>query len=448
MPDMSRRRAISTAAVFAATAVLSPVLRPRFAMSQSIGPEAALTRLFSADQLDPAWFSPTLLKRASLQQLQASVNGFRGLFGSFQSVLPGTSDSYNVNFTGGSVELSVTVDEQGRIASLAALGVSYALAADEQEVQFASGSDTLYGTLLLPEGVTAPPAALLIAGSGPTDRNGNSPLLGLQVNTLASLARALADAGVASLRYDKLASGKTGTAGHSSPDFDFNTFLDEALAAAAALTARPEIDASRLLLVGHSEGGLFAELLAQQLPSLSGLILAAPLGARALDTLRRQLTAQLDTALAARQLSQNAYDRLSADLDRTIASIRQNGTIPAGLFADAPDLRALFAPSIGAFFQQEDRYDPAQLAMQLPVALPVLLLRGGLDTNVDQYDIQRLLDGFHAAGNATVQRGEFANVDHELRQLPPGQGPSFNVSYPVSSAVQDAVTGFAATVFG
>jgi hypothetical protein len=171
--DWARRRILGAAAVLAATTGIASLLRPGRAGSQSINPQDALARVFSADQLDPTWFDPTLLKRVSLQQLQLSFTGFKGLFGTFQTVAIGGNDRYVVQCTGGSVQLSATFDGYMRITSLVVLDVSYALADDEQELQFTSGSDTVYGTLLVPPGATVAPAALLIAGSGPTDRNGN-----------------------------------------------------------------------------------------------------------------------------------------------------------------------------------------------------------------------------------------------------------------------------------
>jgi uncharacterized protein len=445
---ISRRSILRTAGALTAGLALATV-RGRVRVSgQTTSPEHVLTEVFSAAQLDPSWFSPTLLAQVPLQRLQQVVTGFGGLFGAFQSVAASGGDTYDVQFSGGSAQLRVRFDEQSRIDGFGVAGVSYALAADEQEIAFTSGGDTLYGTLLLPQGIAAPAAALLIAGSGPTDRNGNSPLLGLQVNTLASLARALAAAGVASLRYDKLGSGKTGPGAQTSgASPSFGTFFDEASAAFAALLARPEVDPARTLIAGHSEGGLFAELLAQQ-QTPSGLLLAAPLSARFLDTLGRQLLAQADAALAAGQLTQDQHDRLVADLDATIASIRNDGTIPAGVFADAPAVQAMFQqPGLGPYLQQEDSYDPALIAAQLPANLPVLLLHGDLDQNVVDEEIQHLLAGFQAAGNTAMQFDEFANVDHEFRQIPAGQPPLLTVSYPFAPAVADAVTSFAATIF-
>ena len=319
----------------------------------------------------------------------------------------------------------------------------------DQPVTFSAGGMTIYGTYRHPTGrARSRPAALLIAGSGPTDRNGNSPLLGLQVNTLAAFARALAAAGVASLRYDKFGAGKTGP-GSRGPNTvpTFTTYVDEVRDAFAALLARPEIDAARTLLLGHSEGGLFALLQAQQQPP-NALILAAPLSVRFLDTLRRQLVTQDDAALAAGQLTQAQHDQLLADIDTLIAGVRQNGAIPPGLFADAPDVQAMFAqPGLGAFMQQEDSYDPAQLAAQLPATLPVLLLHGDRDTNVTTEEVQHLLGGFQAAGNGNVQFDAFKNVDHEFRQISPGKETSLAIAYPFSLDVADAVTSFATAIY-
>jgi alpha-beta hydrolase superfamily lysophospholipase len=448
---VSRRRLLGGAAALAAGATIAAARLGSAGEAQPITPQQALERLFAAAQIDPAWFSPTLLQQVTPAQLQQQVGGLHGLFGGYQSVQPQDDGSFLVQFDGGVVQVRATFDDQGRIAGLRLIGLGYALAPDEQEIQFQSGGDTLYGTLLLPAGVVSPPAALLIAGSGPTDRNGNSPLLALQMNTLANIARSLANAGVASLRYDKLGTGKTGSAGHAPTDLSFDLFVQEALAAYDALAARPEVDATRLLTSGHSEGGLFALLVAQQRQAQTppvALLLAAPLGRRILDVLRRQIVAQADAGLAAGAVSQARHDAVIADLDRAIANIRQDGTVPPDVFAGEPQLRAsVFPPGIGPYLQIEDSYDPAQVAASLP-ARPVLILHGALDTNVDAGDIQHLLGGFAAAGDANVTDAEFADVDHELRQIPAGQPPTLAQSFPYSPDVASAITAFAATLAG
>ncbi len=446
---VSRRRLLGGVAALAAAAAIDTALRGDASEAQAITPQQALERLFAASQIDLSWFSPALLQQVPAAQLQQQIGGLHGLFGGYQSVQPQDDGAFLVQFDGGSLQIRVALDDQGRIAGLRLLGLDYALAADEQAVQFQSNGDTLYGTLLLPAGVVNPPAALLIAGSGPTDRNGNSPLLSIQTNTLANVARSLAGAGVASLRYDKLGTGKTGSAGHAPADLGFGLFVQAALAAFDALAARPEIDATRLVAGGHSEGGLFALLVAQQRQGQTppaALLLAAPLGRPILDVLRRQIVAQADAGLAAGAVSQARHDAVIADLDRTIASIRRDGTVPPDAFADEPQLRAsLFPPGIGPYLQAEDSYDPAQIAASLP-ARPALILHGARDMNVDAGDIQHLLDGFAVAGTTTVTDAEFPDVDHELRQIPAGQPPALDQSFPYSPDVASAITAFAAAL--
>lgn len=448
---VSRRRMLGGVAALAAAAAIDSALRQGASEAQAITPEQALERLFAAARIDPGWFNPDLLQQVTPAQLQQQIGGLHGLFGGYQSVQPQDGGSFLVQFDGGSVQVRVALDDQGRIAGLRLLGLDYALAADEQEIRFQSGGDTLYGTLLSPAGVLNPPAALLIAGSGPTDRNGNSPLLSLQTNTLANVARSLANAGVASLRYDKLGTGKTGSAGHAPADLSFDLFVQEALAAFDALAARPEVDATRLVAGGHSEGGLFALLVAQQRQGETppqALLLAAPLGRPILDVLRRQIVAQADAALAAGTISPARHDAVIADLDRTIASIRRDGSVPPDAFADEPQLRAsLFPPGIGPYLQVEDSYDPAQIAASLPPR-PALILHGALDMNVDAGDIQHLLAGFAAAGDTSVTDAEFPDVDHELRQIPAGQSPSLDRSYPYSPDVAGAIVAFATPLAG
>ncbi len=81
----------------------------------------------------------------------------------------------------------------------------------EQSVSFAAGGLTVFGTYRHPRTrTTTVPAALLIAGSGPTDRNGNTSAVPGGTDTLRTLAHWLSDDGVATLRYDKLGSGQTG----------------------------------------------------------------------------------------------------------------------------------------------------------------------------------------------------------------------------------------------
>ncbi len=100
---------------------------------------------------------------------------------------------------------------------------------DEDFLTIETSIGTLYGSLLLPEEGDAFPIALIIPGSGPTDRNGNSPLMPGENNSLKLLAEELASHGVASLRYDKRGAGKNAQAvPEAEEELDFEQFVEDA----------------------------------------------------------------------------------------------------------------------------------------------------------------------------------------------------------------------------
>ena len=145
---------------------------------------------------------------------------------------------------------------------------------------------SLHGTLTLPAGTASASGVLILAGSGPVDRNGNLP--GLPNDSLKLLAHALADRGIVSLRVDKRGIGASQAAGPQEMDLRFNTYVDDALAWVDVLRAEPLV--SRVFLLGHSEGALVATLAAQRTKT-AGLILIAGAGEPAGKIIERQLAA-------------------------------------------------------------------------------------------------------------------------------------------------------------
>jgi pimeloyl-ACP methyl ester carboxylesterase len=122
----------------------------------------------------------------------------------------------------------------------------------------------LHGTLLVPAAGRAPyPVVLIIAGSGPTDRSGNSPLLPGANNSLRYLAEGLAAKGVASLRFDKRGVAESVTAAKSESDLRFDTYIEDAVLWGQRLRADRRF--SSLVVAGHSEGSLIGAVAAQRL---------------------------------------------------------------------------------------------------------------------------------------------------------------------------------------
>ena len=191
----------------------------------------------------------------------------------------------------------------------------------DREVTFTVGQVVVHGSLRLPPGATTSgrPAAVLIAGSGPTDRNGNNPGVPGDIGTLSSIADLLATDGVASLRYDKVTTGATGLGPFASnlPSLGYSDFVAEAQGALMFLASQPGVDRTRLMFIGHSEGALIAlsaidaPMVGQ--PKVAGVALLEGQGSRYLDLLTRQISASIPPAVTAGQLTSSAGKSLLAE---------------------------------------------------------------------------------------------------------------------------------------
>ena len=155
----------------------------------------------------------------------------------------------------------------------------------ETPVTLPSEPAPLQGTMLAPEGETRA-VAVIIAGSGPTDRDGNSPL-GVNAATYRLLAEGLAEQGIATVRYDKRGIAGSAAAATAEADLRFGQMADDAAGwarLAAATTGR-----ECAWLIGHSEGALVAEVAARNAEGICGLVLLAGAGRPAGVVIREQL---------------------------------------------------------------------------------------------------------------------------------------------------------------
>ena len=317
----------------------------------------------------------------------------------------------------------------------------------DRDVTFKSGADTIYGSLMTPANAAGKlPAVVIISGSGPTDRNGNDPQFP-HMDTNLNFARTLAGLGVASLRYDKVSSGKTGLATHAgAKGIDFTLFVDEARDAYRFLAAQPGIDPNRILLLGHSEGGLIALVVATHPASgvkPAGLILASAPGNRYLTLIQDQLAGQFETVVKAGRLTAAQASAYEAKLASVIDEIRTEGKVTTQVGIPAVD--SLFNPLNIAFLRQADAYDPQHLAASLPAGFPVLVLHGTKDAQVSAADTTRLMDGFTQAGNSAAQRIEIPNADHTFRIVPGTPNPATDYANPnliFAPEIESAIAAF------
>ncbi|HET9384050.1 MAG TPA: alpha/beta fold hydrolase [Gemmatimonadales bacterium] len=229
----------------------------------------------------------------------------------------------------------------------------------------------LAGTLTTPRGVTKPvPVVVIIAGSGPTDRNGNS-VMGIRPNSYAQLAWRLAERGIASLRYDKRAlPGTKGTVDITT--LSLADFAGDARAAAESLATDKRF--SRVLLLGHSEGASLALIAAKNGPPVAGVISVSGLGRAVTTVIRQQLSRQVDSATLVR------YDSAMGQYLRG----EQPKDVPAGL-------EAFFVPMNLRFMRSWAEFDPP--AAMRAVRQPVLIVQGGRDLQVTARDAELLKSG-------------------------------------------------------
>ena len=277
----------------------------------------------------------------------------------------------------------------------------------------------LHGTLLTPEGPTRA-AAVILPGSGPTDRDGNSPG-GLVASTYRLLAEGLAEHGVATVRIDKRGIGASAFAAGRQEDLRFGHMADDArgwAGHAAARTGQPCV-----WLIGHSEGALVAQVAAGTgNDSICGLILLAGAGRPAGTVLREQLEAGLPEALKAPAFA--ALDELEAG--------RPVPNPPA-------ELAALFRPSIQPFLISWAALDPAELIRDYDG--PVMIGLGTTDIQVSLVDARTLSEAQPAA-RLVLWEG----VNHVLKTAPADRAGNIAVygdpNLPLAPGVVDDVADF------
>jgi hypothetical protein len=243
--------------------------------------------------------------------------------------------------------------------------------AAETRLSIEGPSGVLQGTLAAPDGRPKAPVAIIIPGSGPTDRDGNNPL-GVTAGSYRLLAEALAAKGISTIRIDKR--GMFGSSA-AAADADNVRMTDYAADVRAwGQGAQKRSSARCAWLIGHSEGSLIALITAQQSEGICGLILVAGAGRKIGDILREQLKANPANApLLAQALA--AISELEAGRHVDVSGMH-------------PALAALFRPSVQGFLIDQMSYDPAQLLARY--AGPVLVLQGTTDLQISMQDAQRL----------------------------------------------------------
>ncbi|MGN6131978.1 MAG: alpha/beta hydrolase family protein [Nocardioidaceae bacterium] len=291
----------------------------------------------------------------------------------------------------------------------------------EREVSVPGPAWPLSATLTLPEGAGPFPAAVLVSGSGPLDRDGNHPKGRFDVSR--QLAVALAERGVASLRYDKRGVGRTPGDWRA---VGFHDNVDDAAAAVATLSAVPEVRDDAVFVVGHSEGALIATALAaraaagatapgEAAPGVRPASGAAAPGVRPAGVVLLAGAARPGEEVLLWQTRAIAPS-LPRPVRLVLRLLRVDPTAKvaanhARVKATTTDVARLGPTRVNARWLREFMaYDPAQDLARIDV--PVLAVTGAKDLQVPPADLPRI------AELAGAETHELPDVTHTLRAQP------------------------------
>ena len=259
--------------------------------------------------------------------------------------------------------------------------------AQEEIIVLETPTGNIEGTLLVPSKENSP-LVLIIAGSGPTDRNGNNP--SLKNNSLIMLAQGLYENNIASLRFDKRGISRSTAAGMSEEDLRFEHYIEDVQQWCSLL--KEDSRFSSFIILGHSEGSLIGMIASQTVAPDKFISLAGP-GFSMQETLRRQLADQPAYVLS---MSLPVIEQL--EKGKTVDSV-------------PPLINMLFRPSVQPYLISTFKYDPVIEISK--VRSPVLIVQGTTDIQIQVEDAKKL-----AASNSNSELVIIEGMNHILKEAP------------------------------
>jgi len=286
-------------------------------------------------------------------------------------------------------------------------------------VQLASTPAPLHGTLLTPEGQTQA-VALILPGSGPTDRDGNSAQFAIRAASYRLLAEGLVERGIATIRIDKRGVGESAAAGPAEAELRFSTYVDDARAWADEAATKAGQPCA--WLIGHSEGALIAlAAVAADHDRICGLVLLSGAGRPAGAVLREQMTA--------------LPEPLNSRASEVVSELEAGRTV-----ADPPvELAALFRPSVQPYLISWLALDPARLAAAYDG--PIFIGQGATDLQVTLTDAEAI-----KTAQPRAQLVIWDGVNHVLKTAPAERAANvatyLDPALPLAPGVTEAVAAF------
>jgi pimeloyl-ACP methyl ester carboxylesterase len=252
-------------------------------------------------------------------------------------------------------------------------------------------SGSISGTLTTPQNISGKiPVVLIIAGTGPINRDGNSTKLNLATNDYKLIAEELGKNNIASLRYDKRLVGESAK-GEKEENLRFDDYVDDAIGLVNILKEDKRF--SKIIILGHSEGSLVGMLTATAADEdVKAFISVEGAGRRADDVMMEQMKSQ--------------PEYITVGFKRILDSLKKGGNVQKQV---DPALYFIARPSIQIYLRSWCRYDPQQEIRKLNI--PILIIQGSTDLLIPVTDAEKLKKG---KATVTIIRG----MNHVLKEAP------------------------------
>jgi len=287
----------------------------------------------------------------------------------------------------------------------------------ETNITLETKTGNIYGTLCTPKNFAKGPVALIIAGSGPTDRDGNSAM-GLSTDAYKILAHQLAAHNIATVRYDKRGVGESSAALKSESDIRFDDYINDATAWIRLLKSDKRF--TNVVVIGHSEGSLIGMVAAKE-DNADEYISIAGAGESIDKTLKRQL----------QTMPQQGRDTAYKIIDSLVAGKTVSHVDPM--------MYSLFRPSVQPYMISWMKYDPAVEIGKLTI--PVLIIQGENDIQVTVEDAKKL-----SAGDKNATLVILKNMNHIFRDVEGDRQANVatynNPSLPIDAKLVTAISDF------
>lgn len=286
-----------------------------------------------------------------------------------------------------------------------------------QEIMITGDGVDLFGTLTMPNSEDVKTICVIVPGSGPTDRDGNSAL-GLQADTYKQLAEALSEKGIASFRYDKRGVGKSIVEGLKEEDILFETNIQDLKSIIRNLKGMNKFE--KIFLIGHSEGSLVSILCAKE-EKVDGIISIAGVGKNAGDLFINQIEMQLAKPIV------NEAKKIIKTLKKG-KQVKEVPTMLQSLFRDSAQ------PYLISWFKYEPRKEIASLK------IPVLVLHGDIDHQVAIENAKLL-----ASAKKNTKLSIIKNMTHMIKEVENEKDELktyFDNSYSIPKALIDEIVEF------